>query len=162
MQGLSYRTQIWPREREVHRLDGDGGGQMTLAESIFELILLSIAVASIAWTVTQEEIFREAREWCAKRSDTAASILERKIFYIFTCEYCFSHWVTLSIIVFTGFKLVMDDWRGYVLAFFIIPWLANQWMSIYRRLRVEIKKENTLAILAANSEKDNPEAEALS
>jgi hypothetical protein len=39
----------------------------------------------------------------------------------------------------------MDDWRGYVLAFFVIPWLANQWMSVYRRLRVEIKYENALA-----------------
>jgi hypothetical protein len=45
----------------------------------------------------------------------------------------------------TGYKLGVDDWRGYVLAFFVIPWIANQWMSVYRRLRVEIKYENALA-----------------
>jgi hypothetical protein len=45
----------------------------------------------------------------------------------------------------TGFRLVIDDWRGYILAFFALPWLANQWISIYRRLRVGIKHENLLA-----------------
>ena len=44
-----------------------------------------------------------------------------------------------------GFQLLIADWRGYVLAFFLIPWLANQWMSLYRRLRVGIKHENLLA-----------------
>jgi hypothetical protein len=40
---------------------------------------------------------------------------------------------------------LIDDWRGYVLAFFAIPWIANQMMSIYRRLRVDIKHEDLLA-----------------
>ena len=30
-------------------------------------------------------------------------------------------------------------------AFFLLPWVANQWMSIYRLLRVDIKHENALA-----------------
>lgn len=126
---------------------------MTIAETIVGLILLSLAVASIAWTVTQEEIFREPREWCADRSEKASSILERKFFYVFTCEYCFSHWVTLFVLVLTGFKLLVNDWRGYILAFFVLPWLANQWMSIYRRLRVEIKKEDALAKRAVKAAK---------
>ncbi|HVF47306.1 MAG TPA: hypothetical protein VNA17_07060, partial [Pyrinomonadaceae bacterium] len=62
-----------------------------------------------------------------------------------TCEYCFSHWVTIVVLIATGFRLLIDDWRGYVLAFFLLPWLANQWMSLYRRLRVDIKHENLLA-----------------
>jgi hypothetical protein len=126
---------------------------VTMVEPIVELILLSIAVASIAWTVTQEEIFREPREWCGERSSSAAWVLERKFFYVFTCEYCFSHWVTLFILVLTGFRLLVDDWRGYLLAFFVLPWLANQWMSIYRRLRVEIKMENALAKRAVKAAK---------
>jgi hypothetical protein len=32
-----------------------------------------------------------------------------------------------------------------MVAFFVLPWLANQWMSLYRRLRVEIKQENAVA-----------------
>ena len=116
-----------------------------MAETVYSLILLSVAIASIAWTVTQEEIFREPREWCERKCRSARSIAVRKFFYVFTCEYCFSHWVTLAVLLITGFRLVYDDWRGSLIAFFVLPWLANQWMSIYRRLRVEIKHENELA-----------------
>src|SRR5213083_452423 len=118
---------------------------MGISSQIFCLVILSIAVGSIAWTVTQEEIFREPREYCEEKSKNCKSLLQRKFFYVFTCEYCFSHWVTLLILILTGFRLLIDDWRGYVLAFFTIPWLANQWMSIYRRLRVGIKHENLQA-----------------
>lgn len=102
-------------------------------------------VASIAWTVTQEEIFSEWRDYCKDRCDDCKPLLQRKFYYVFTCEYCFSHWVTILILIFTQFRLLIDDWRGYVLAFFLIPWLANQWMSLYRRLRVGIKHEDALA-----------------
>ena len=118
---------------------------MPILEQIYWLIILSMIVASIAWTVTQEEIFREPREYCEKKSQSCKNILQRKFFYVFTCEYCFSHWVALLILLLTSFRILIDDWRGYILAFFIIPWLANQWMSIYRRLRVGIKHENALA-----------------
>ncbi len=116
-----------------------------MAQSIFYMILLSLVVASIAWTVTEEEIFREPREFCEGCSQKARSFFTRKFFYVFTCEYCFSHWVTLVLLAITGFKLVYDDWRGYLVSFFVLPWLANQWMSIYRRLRVSIKRENAEA-----------------
>lgn len=115
---------------------------MLISTQIFWLVILSIVVGSIAWTVTQEEIFREPREFCKDKSEDCKNIFQRKFFYVFTCEYCFSHWVTLAILILTGFRLLIDDWRGYVLAFFAIPWLANQWMSLYRRLRIDIKHEN--------------------
>jgi hypothetical protein len=118
---------------------------MTIATQIYWLIILSMVVACISWTVTQEEIFGEWRRFCTRKSQTCENILQRKFFYVFTCEYCFSHWVTLLILILTGFRLLIDDWRGYILAFFLIPWLANQWMSLYRRLRVGIKHEDALA-----------------
>ena len=118
---------------------------MEIGTQIYWLIILSIVVASVAWTVTQEEIFREPREFCADKSETCDSLLKRKFFYVFTCEYCFSHWVTIFFLFLTGFQLLFADWRGYILAFFVIPWLANQFMSIYRRLRVGIKHENAKA-----------------
>lgn len=114
---------------------------MEIATQIYSLLILTLAVASISWTVTQEEIFCEWRENSKNRSENAVGILERKFFYVFTCEYCFSHWVTLLLLLISGFRLMIDDWRGYVLAFFVLPWLANQSMSIYRRMRVEIKNE---------------------
>ena len=118
---------------------------MAMSVQFYWILLVSLAVASVSWTITQEEIFREPREWCERRSKRARSIIEKKIFYVFTCEYCLSHWVTIFFIILTGFKLLIDDWRGYVIAFFVIPWVANQFMSLYRRLRVGIKHENTLA-----------------
>jgi len=121
---------------------------MSMLEQIFWTLILSIVAASIAWTVTQEDIFAEIREQCEKRSKSCRSVIERKFFYVFTCEYCFSHWVTLGLLVLTGFRLLIDDWRGWVIAFFIIPWIANQWMSLYRRLRVDVKHEKVLAELA--------------
>lgn len=129
-----------------------------MAVTIFSLVVLSVAVASIAWTVTQEEVFREPREWCSQKCESARSFVARKFFYVFTCEYCFSHWVTLVVLLITGFRLVYDDWRGSVVAFFVLPWLANQWMSIYRRLRAEIKKENALAekVVKQNSDTKKP------
>jgi hypothetical protein len=116
-----------------------------MGETIFSLIILSIMVASIAWTVTQEEIFGEWQDYCRDRCETERSLWKRKFFYLFTCEYCFSHWVTIGVLLITNFRLIFDDWRGLVVAFFVLPWLANQWMSLYRRLRVGIKHENVLA-----------------
>lgn len=108
-------------------------------------MILAVVVASIAWTFTQEEIFKEWRDFCADNCRPERNIFVRKFFYVWTCEYCFSHWVTILALLLTGFKLLIDDWRGYVLAFFAIPWLANQLMSLYRLIRVDIKHENALA-----------------
>lgn len=118
---------------------------MQISTQIFWLAILSMVVASISWTITQEEVFREWREGFEKKSETADNVITQKFYYVFTCEYCFSHWITVLILIFTGFRLLIDDWRGYILAFFLLPWLANQWMSFYRRLRVGIKHEDALA-----------------
>ena len=118
---------------------------MDISTQIFWLVILSMVVGSISWTVTQEEIFKEWREFCEDRRNNCESLSQRKFFYVFTCEYCFSHWTTILILLLTGFQLLIEDWRGYVLAFFAIPWVANQMMSIYRRLRVGIKHENLKA-----------------
>src|SRR3954470_20656433 len=98
---------------------------MSITGQIFWIVILSLVVASIAWTVTQEEIFREWRQVCLDKSESCRSVLQRKFFYVFTCEYCFSHWVTLAILIITGFQVLYEDWRGYVLAFFLLPWVAN-------------------------------------
>lgn len=118
---------------------------MPILLQLYWLLILSLVVASIAWTVTQEQIFEEMREAAKKRSETAKNILVRKFFYVWTCEYCFSHWVTIVVLAISQFRMLFDDWRGYFISFFILPWLANQWMSLYRRIRVEIKRDNLVA-----------------
>ncbi len=121
---------------------------MDLTRQIISLFLLAIPIASIAWTVTHEEVFREPREWCANKSKACANILKRKVFYLFTCEYCFSHYVTILILFITRYKLLFDDWRGYVIAGFSLVWVANVYMSFFARLRVEIKVERAEAAVA--------------
>jgi len=107
------------------------------------LFILAVPIACIAWTVTQEEVFREPREYCIRCSQQRKTLLARKFFYLFTCEYCFSHYVTIAAIAFTGYKLLLPDWRGYIIAGFSLVWVANIYMSLFRRVRLEIKKDNT-------------------
>jgi hypothetical protein len=105
------------------------------------LVVLSIPVACVSWTVTHEEIFREPRDYCQERSRLASNTYCRKFFYLFTCEYCFSHYVAALFLVITRFKMLYTDWRGYLIALFALVWVANQYMSIYNRLRLDIKHE---------------------
>ena len=112
-----------------------------LSRQLLFLVILAIPVSSIAWTVTHEEVFREPRDWCVSNSKTCKSLLQRKIFYLFTCEYCFSHYVAAAFLVITRFQLLYADWRGYLIAWFSLVWVANIYMSLFARLRVEIKVE---------------------
>ena len=117
---------------------------MQLQTQITWLFLLAIPVACIAWTVTHEEVFSETREYCAKQCESSKTLFRRKFFYLFTCEYCFSHYVTIFILVLSGYKLLFDDWRGYLLAGFSLVWIANIYMSLFGRLRIDIKKEKII------------------
>ena len=105
------------------------------------LVVLAIPVATVAWTVTHEEIFREARDFCQTRSRTCRSLVQRKFFYVFTCEYCFSHYVVAFFLTVTGYRLLLDDWRGYLISFFALAGIANVYLSLFGRLRVDIKSE---------------------
>jgi hypothetical protein len=105
------------------------------------LFLLAIPIACISWTVTHEEVFREPREFCVKRSRDSRSILVRKFFYLLTCEYCFSHYITIAILLMTRFQLLYDGWRGYLIAGFSLVWIANVYMGIYSMIRLDIKKD---------------------
>jgi hypothetical protein len=114
---------------------------MSFREQIFTLFVLSIPIACIARTVVYEELFREPREWCQHKSQTCRRLLQRKFFYMFTCEYCFSHYVTFAVLLFAPFKLVLDDPRGYLIAYFALVFVANAYMNLYARLRVDITSE---------------------
>ena len=116
-----------------------------MVDDILALLIHALPVACIAWTVTHEEIFREFNEYCTSRSKECRQLVQRKFFYLFTCEYCFSFWVTALWLLVTGFKVFYDDWRGYLVALFALPWLANMYMNIYHRLRVDIRREKAEA-----------------
>jgi hypothetical protein len=114
---------------------------MSLSNQVAYLFLLALPIACIAWTVTHEEIFREPREFCLRKSKTGRTLLLRKFFYLFTCEYCFSHYVAIIFLLITKYKLLYTDWRGYLIGGFALIWIANLYMSLYVLVRLDIKKE---------------------
>lgn len=114
---------------------------MPLSHQVIWLFVLALPVASVAWTVTHEEIFREPREYCTNRSKESSSLFCRKFFYLFTCEYCFSHYVTIVFLFITRFHLLFTDWRGYLISGFALVAIANAYMSAFGRLRLDIKRE---------------------
>lgn len=54
----------------------------------------------------------------------------------------FSHYIAAAFLPFTHFQMLYIGWRGYVVSLFSVVWVANQYMSIYNRLRLDIKHEN--------------------
>jgi len=108
---------------------------------LLTLLVLALPVAAIAWTFTHEELLREVHDYCVNRSEKARSLPLRKFFYLFTCEYCFSHYVAAGVLVATRFKLLFDDWRGYFIGWLALVWVANHLISIYGRLRLGIRSE---------------------
>ena len=118
------------------------------------LLVLAVPIACVVWTVTHEEVFKEPRDYCAHRSQTARSLATRMFFYLFTCEYCFSHYVTIFFLILTRYRLLLDDWRGYLVAFFALVALANVYMSAFGRLRQEVKSQSLDATLKEETLKD--------
>lgn len=114
---------------------------MDLSMQIRDLFLLPLAIACISWTVTHEQIFKEPRDFCIKKSEQSKSLFSRKFFYIFTCEYCFSHYVTILLLIITGYHLLFEDWRGYLIGGFALVWIANIYMSLFGFVRVGLKNE---------------------
>jgi hypothetical protein len=114
---------------------------MNLSVQLLTLFILALPIASVAWTITHEEVLREFRDYCVRESKTCRRIYERKFFYLFTCEFCFSHYVTAAFLVLTRFKLLFPDWRGYVIALFALVWVANMYMALFARIRLDLRKE---------------------
>jgi hypothetical protein len=116
---------------------------MSLGAQIVWLLLLGLPIASVSWTITHEEIFREPREFCQTKSQSCRRVLQRKFFYVFTCEYCLSHYVTIFFLIVARYRLLFDDWRGYLIGGFALVWVANVYMALFAHIRLDVKKERT-------------------
>ena len=113
--------------------------RVPIALQIVWLFVLALPVASIAWTITQEEIFREPREYCLDRSRNCPKWYQRKVFYMLTCEYCLSHYIAIFFLAISRFTLLLPGWRGFLIALFSLVWIGNFYMGLYGRLRLDIK-----------------------
>jgi hypothetical protein len=114
---------------------------VSIGEQLAYLFILAIPIASIAWTITHEDLFREARDWCKQNSQTCNRLYKRKFFYLFTCEYCFSHYIVILFLILTRYKLLFPDWRGYLISGFSLVWVSNVYMNLYSHVRLDIKRE---------------------
>ena len=130
---------------------------MTEKLQLLWLFVLAAPIACVAWTVTHEEVFSEVHEWCRHKSDNSRQLLQRKFFYLFTCEYCFSHYVAGAVVLVTGYRLLIPDWRGAILGWLTLVWIANIYMSLFGRLRLDIKREH-VEIKAEEIEVEREEA----
>jgi hypothetical protein len=114
---------------------------MSITLQLVSLFVLALPISSVTWTITHEEVVREFRDFCVARSKTCRLIYERKFFYLFTCEYCFSHYVAAAFLILTRFKLLYPGWRGYLIAEFSLVWLANFYMGVFGAVRLDLKRE---------------------
>jgi len=112
-----------------------------LSTQIAWLLVLAAPVACVAWSVTHEEVFAEVHTWCLRQSQRQRQLLVRKFFYLFTCEYCFSHYVAAAAIAMSGYRLLVTGWAGALFAWLALVWVANVYMSLFVRLRLDIKRE---------------------
>lgn len=113
----------------------------TLDRQAMALFMLAIPVACMSWTFTHEEIFREVRDFCLERSRSSTRMYRRKFYYALTCEYCLSHYVAALVLVITRYQLLFQFWRGYLVAGLSLVWIANIYMAIFGRLRLEIRNQ---------------------
>lgn len=127
----------------------------SITEQLFWLFVLAIPIACVAWTVTHEEVFKEPRLYCTRKSIDGSRLVTRKFFYMLTCEYCFSHYVTILFIVLTDFHLLRSDWVGYIIAGFALVWVANVYMSLYGFLRIDLKKERIITTIQERRQKEH-------
>lgn len=118
-----------------------------LIKQIIWLFIIAMPIACISWTFTHEEVFREIHNYCVKSSKQQKTVIGRKFFYLLTCEYCFSHYITIFFLFFTEFKMLFDDWRGYLISGFSLVWLANFYMSYYAGVRVRLRSDRAEAEL---------------
>jgi hypothetical protein len=114
---------------------------VNISLQVLYLFIIALPIASVAWTITHEEVVREFRDYCVSESKVCRRIYQRKFFYLFTCEYCFSHYVTAVFLIITRFKLLFPDWRGYLIAGFSLVWVANVYMGIFGRIRLDLRRE---------------------
>jgi hypothetical protein len=120
---------------------------MSISSPIAWLFIIALPIACISWTVTHEEIFSELREYFKKLSQSKKTLFARKFFYLFVCEYCFSFYVTALFLALTNYKLLFEDWRGYLISGLSLIWVANIYMNLFFFIRIDIKKKGTEAKL---------------
>lgn len=113
---------------------------MDLLNQLMDALVLAIPVACIVWTITHEEICRDVQDALkAYQKRQPPGSWRRRLAYMPSCPYCLSHYVAAVFIAVFGFKMLSDDWRGYLVSLFAVVLIANTYLSAYHLLRVALR-----------------------
>ncbi|MCU0289370.1 MAG: DUF1360 domain-containing protein [Acidobacteria bacterium] len=88
------------------------------------VIYLSFITASISFTVTETKIFKKLREWLKQKNTFLGEL--------FSCGYCFGHWVAFVLVVIYKPKIIQSWWLlDYFLVALVMAWFSGlQWASM--------------------------------
>jgi hypothetical protein len=109
-------------------------------------LVLAVPIACLVWTFTQEEIFREFRDTLKTyQREHGDSFWRKKLAYLPTCPYCFSHYVAIMFLGLFRFRMLVSDWRGYVVSLFTLVLIANVYITAYNMLRAALRASKAIA-----------------
>ena len=81
------------------------------------------------------------QEIIVRKNQNNANLFLRNFFIYLLAKYCFSHYIALLFLIITRYHLLYNNWRGYIVSFFALVWIANIYMSLFGLVRVGMKKE---------------------
>jgi len=89
-----------------------------------QVLWLSLATASVAFTISETAMFAGIREWLQGRYTWLGKLA--------SCGYCISHWIALGLVAFYRPRLFEAWWLvDYFLTALVIAWLAAfQWAAL--------------------------------
>jgi len=91
---------------------------------LIQVLLLSLACASISFTVTEMKLFLPLRQRWPRESFLGE---------VLSCGYCFGHWVAFALVAIYRPRLFEVWWLlDFFLTAIVIAWLAGfQWIVMY-------------------------------
>lgn len=118
--------------------------------TLWQLLMLSLAVAAIATTISLSTLFGPVRRWTVKRSRYFGTLI--------SCPYCSSHWIAFVAVAWYHPR-VFDGWwlANYVVVVFAVIAVANVVTGVLRALNYfgadPIQKRQSRVALSAMAEK---------
>lgn len=120
------------------------------------LLILSIPVACVSWTIAETEVFRNVRESFKEWAKNRGGMVRQKLAYLPTCYYCTSHYVAIFFLLMRPTNIA-EDIRGYVISWFTVVAFSAVWLTIYNMLRASLRWIKAEADRAEEkNEKQNP------
>jgi hypothetical protein len=105
--------------------------------TILTIIYLGIAAGFISLTITKSNFFESFRNFFFFRSEK--NIIMRFLHELVTCPYCFSHWVTLTMVAVWQPRLTNCGWLLIDLgvSWFVLIGIASYAWGVFFKLTDE-------------------------